>query len=330
MLAALSDEGGDRGPAFQQLCLESFHLYASLLPELEATGIDLRYRRDGVLHVALNDDDAAHLRHRFEAQRDVAKGNRWLDRTEIAAEEPGVSSKVVAGLLSPEEHYLDPRRLTEALAEAARRHGATLRTGETVTSFITDGDLLRGVRTKSGLYEADAVLLAAGPWTERLAKPLGVSIPVRPVRGQMLSLRGPAQSLRHVIWGARAYLVPREEGQTFAGATVEEAGFRKRTTDPGLRGLIRGAIELIPSLAGSEVVRSWAGLRPATPDALPVMGLLPGWQNAWVATGHFRNGILLAPISGRLMAASILSGSADKTLAPFTPERFATQVAAVT
>ena len=322
MLAALSDEGGDRGPAFQQLCLDSLNLYASLLPELDATGVDLRYRRSGVLHLALSDDEAGRLRHRFEAQRDVAKGNRWLDKQDIAIEEPDASPRAVAGLLSPDEHYLDPRSLTEALVAAAQRYGAKVLTGETVTGFPGEGDRLHGVRTKSGRYESDAVVLASGPWTARLAAPLGASIPVRPVRGQMLSLRGPAQALRHVIWGAGAYLVPREDGQTFVGATVEEAGFRKRTTVAGLKALTRGAIEAVPSLAGSEVVRSWAGLRPATPDGLPVMGLLPGWQNAWVATGHFRNGILLAPISGRLMASSILAGKADATLTPFAAERF--------
>ncbi len=185
-----------------------------------------------------------------------------------------------------------------------------------------NGPRLAGVQTAGGRIEAGAVLLACGPWTAKLAAGLGAFVPVRPVRGQMLSLRGPGQPLRHVIWGQKAYLVPRENGQTFVGATVEDVGFRKHTTVSGLARLRRGARGLAPGLALAKQTSAWAGLRPASPDALPIMGLLPGWENAWVATGHFRNGILLSPITGQLMAASILAGRPEARLAPFSPARF--------
>jgi glycine oxidase len=139
----------------------------------------------------------------------------------------------------------------------------------------------------------------------------------------MLSLAGPTQPLRYVIWGAGAYLVPRENGQTYVGATVEEVGFRSRTTNSALTRLRRGAAGLVPSLAEAKLLRAWSGLRPATPDGLPIMGLLPGWENAWVSTGHFRNGILLAPISGQLVAQSILAETPAERLKPFSPGRFA-------
>jgi glycine oxidase len=185
------------------------------------------------------------------------------------------------------------------------------------------------VRTPGAVYDCDTILLAGGPWTMELARGLGANVPVRPVRGQMLSLRGPAAPLRHVIWGGRAYLVPREDGQTYVGATVEEVGFRNNTTSSAQRRLRRAASELVPALAHAELVRSWSGLRPATPDALPVLGLLPGFSNAWVSTGHFRNGILLAPISGQLIAKSVLEGRPDSRLAPFSPWRFAKTEAAL-
>jgi glycine oxidase len=138
----------------------------------------------------------------------------------------------------------------------------------------------------------------------------------------MLSLEGPATPLRHVIWGSRAYLVPREDGQTFVGATVEDVGFRNRTTVPAQRRLRLGASALVPGLVAAPVRRAWSGLRPASPDALPIMGPLPGWSNVWVSTGHFRNGILLAPISGQLVAKGVLESRADATLTPFSPKRF--------
>jgi glycine oxidase len=324
MLAALSDEGGDRGPAFQQLCLDSLRLYESILPALEATGIDLRYRRTGVLHLALNDGEQRHLRKRFEAQRGIAPDSRWLEGPAIAAEEPHANPSAAAALLSPTEHYLDPQGLVLAWAEAARRLGARIETGVTPSRFLRRGDRVRGVQlSPAEVREADAVVLAAGAWTAALARRLGAYVPVRPVRGQMLSLQGPKEPLRHVIWGAMAYLVPRENGQTFVGATVEDVGFRKRTTAPALTALRRAAVELVPALREAPVLRAWAGLRPATPDGLPIMGLLPGWSNVWVASGHFRNGILLAPVTGQLLAKSVLDGRPDAALAPFTPLRFA-------
>jgi glycine/D-amino acid oxidase-like deaminating enzyme len=155
-----------------------------------------------------------------------------------------------------------------------------------------------------------------------MAKQLGAEVPVRPVRGQMLSLRGPVPPLSHIIWGEGGYLVPREDGQTYVGATVEEAGFVRENTDEGLAKLRAAAATMVPDLAKADLVRSWSGLRPGTPDGLPIMGLLPGHENTWVATGHFRNGILLAPITGQLMAESILSGKPSPRFEPFSPLRF--------
>jgi glycine/D-amino acid oxidase-like deaminating enzyme len=124
------------------------------------------------------------------------------------------------------------------------------------------------------------------------------------------------------VWGGHAYLVPREDGQTYVGATVEEVGYRKRTTDSGLASLRSGAIELVPALRSAKQRRAWAGLRPGSPDGMPIMGKLPGWDNVWVSTGHFRNGILLAPIAGLLVAKSIIAGKPDAQLVTFDPARF--------
>ena len=324
MLAALSDEGGDRGPAFQKLCLDSQALYEKILPELESTGIDLRYRRTGVLHVALDRTEADDLRDRFERQQKLAPDHlQWVEGEALRREEPEVNPAAVAGYVSPAEHYLDPQRLVLAFAEGARRAGALIETERPVQGFVRRNGRVNFIRTPGRLVEAGQVVLAGGPWTAALARRLGSYVPVRPVRGQMLALAGPATPLRRVIWGKKAYLVPRENNLTFVGATVETVGYRKRNTIAAVNRLRSGANSLVPGLALARQRSAWAGLRPGTPDRLPVLGRLPGWENVWVATGHFRNGILLAPITGQIMAEAVVSGRMPVGLDAFSPARFA-------
>jgi glycine oxidase len=320
MLAALSDEG-ERPPLFTRLCDDSLKLYDTLLPALKETAIDIYHRRTDILHVAVTKREAEETEALYEKRRATAPV-RWLDAAEVLRLEPKASPKTVAAMLTPGAQYADPLRLTQAIGEAARRAGTTIREQEPVIRFVRRGGRIAGLRTSGGIYEGETVLLAGGPWTMALAKRLGVNIPVRPVRGQMLSLEGPPGGLSHMIWGANAYLIPREDGQTYVGATVEDVGYRKQTTAAGLRGLQAGAAAVVPALAAAKERRSWAGLRPGTPDDMPIMGRLPGWTNAWVSTGHFRNGILLAPVSGQLMAKSILAGKAEPLLAELSPTRF--------
>jgi glycine oxidase len=322
MLAALSGEGGERGPAFDELCAQGLASYGELLPALSETGIDVRHYRRGVLHVALGADEAAALRAQFDRLSGFGVDATWLDRPDLVKEEPQLSADATAGFKT-DGQWVDPLRVTQALAESARRLGSAFVQGAAVARFRQSGGRVSAVQTRdASVHGCDALLLAAGPWTGAQARRLGANLPTRPVRGQMLSLQGPPSPLGNMIWGEHAYLVPREDGQTYVGATVEEAGFRKRTTIRGLAGLRRGAAGLVPSLATAPLRRAWAGLRPASLDGLPVMGLLPGWSNVWVSTGHFRNGILMAPAAGRLVARSILNGRDEPALAPFSPRRF--------
>ena len=319
MLAALSDEG-DHPAAFYDLNRQSLGLYETLLPKLAETGVDLHHRRADVLQLALTEPEAGALRRRFGARAEP--DGYWLEGADIHASEPQASPKAVAAYVMPDQQYVDPHRLTHALAEAAKRLGVLIETQAPVRRFRRASGRVWGVETPRAIHEADAVLLAGGPWTVALARRLGACVPVRPVRGQMLALQGPPRPLRNLIWGGAAYLVPRESGQTFVGATVEDVGFRCRTTAKALRALRRGAEGLVPALAYAEQLSAWAGLRPASPDGLPIMGPLPGWENVWVSTGHFRNGILQAAASGALVARSILAGRPEPELAPFDPGRF--------
>ncbi len=255
-------------------------------------------------------------------RHDKTKKLQWLEPADLRRVEPQANPKALGGLLVPEQEYVDPQRTTQAIAEAARRAGARIVEHEEVTGFARSKGSIVAVTTANGRYEGDTFVLAGGPWTMALARRLGANIPTRPIRGQMLSLNGPATPLQTMIWGGHAYLIPREDGQTYIGATVEDVGYRKQTTAAGIASLRAGAAELVPSLAKAQQRRAWAGLRPGSPDEMPIMGRLPGWDNAWVSTGHLRNGILLAPISGRLLARAIL-GEDVPELAALSPSRFA-------
>jgi glycine oxidase len=320
VLAPLSDHG-EHPPLYNRLCDESVAMFDELLSVFAAAGVEVHYRSVGLLEVALNAAELRGLEAQFERRR-AEPGVRWLAGAEARRLEPELSEKTEAAILTSGIRYLDPRRLTQAFAAAAQREGVTIREHEPVTRFLRRGDRLRGVRTTGGTYEADEFLIAGGPWTTALSRRLGATVPVRPVRGQMLSLQGPPQPLSHIVYGERGLLVPREDGQTYAGATVEEAGYRKHTTAAGLRGLRAGAAAMVPSLGNARQLKAWAGLRPATPDGLPALGRVPGWRNAWVSGGHYRTGILLSPLSGRLMARAIASGSEAGLPRELTPARF--------
>ncbi len=218
---------------------------------------------------------------------------------------------------------MNPTRLVQGLARAAEAQGAVIRQETAALGLLRRAHRVTGVRLAGETLSADSVVLAAGPWTKRLGAALGVSLPVKPVRGQMLALGGGPPPVRHMIWGPKGYVVPKPNGFVFVGATVEEVGYRKGTTARGLASLRRMANALVPALSYGTHVDAWAALRPGSPDNLPILGAVPGWDGLWVASGHFRNGILLAPITGRLMARSLLEGKEAEGLAPFSPARFA-------
>jgi glycine oxidase len=320
MLAPLS-ESPQPGP-FVELCLTSLRLFPALAAALrQETGIDIEYLPSGILRVAQTEDEERELRHRLEWQRSLGLALEWVDGEALRRLEPRLGPARGA-LYSPQEHQVSAGRLTQALAQAAARRGAVLRQGMGVTGLLNNGRRVTGVRTTSGNVSCGQVVLAAGPWTGAFARRLGLPLPVRPVRGQMLAFADFALPLRHIVWGEAAYLVPKANGFLFVGATVEDVGFRSATTVRGLRGLERGARGLVPSLAHGEIASSWAALRPGSPDGLPILGPVPGWDGLSVASGHYRNGILLAPITGRLMAQLLTKGTTEVSLAPFSAGRF--------
>jgi glycine oxidase len=319
MLAPLA-EAHAPGP-FLDLCLASLSLFPSLAAELEAvTGIGIGYERTGTLRVALSAEDEDALRERYRWQKGTGLPLEWLGGDMARELEPALSPRVRCAVLSPDEGQVDPQRLTMALAGAARAHGAHLLLSTPVAGILRRGRRILGVRLPSGLLRGGHVVVAAGPWTGRLLRGLGLYLATPPRRGQMLAYH--ARPVRHIVWGPDGYLVPKAGGVTYAGATVESVGFRRRTTARGLRRLAQMARGLVPALGHAEVASAWAGLRPGSPDGLPIIGPVPGWEGLTVATGHFRNGILLAPITGRLVAQRICGEGTDLPLGPFSPARF--------
>ena len=217
------------------------------------------------------------------------------------------------------ERSIDPRALSSAAAKAAKNLGVDLSSGDAVTAVNISDGRATGITTTKTAFLAPKVVNCAGAWAGTIAPH---AVPTRPIKGQMLCLTMPSRGfLTHVIRSPKAYLIPRSDGRLLVGATVEEAGFDKRTDPETIQRLHRAALELVPGLREARILEDWAGLRPGTPDGLPILGATatPGY---YVATGHFRDGILLAPITARVMAAVIEGRKPEYDLAPFSPARF--------
>jgi len=316
-------------PELLELTLAAAKLYPEFVAELEAaTGESTGYEPLGALHVALDRDEAAQLRRVHDLQRSLELEAEWLPPRRCRDLEPGLTPSFHGGVFAAGEASVDPRALTRVLLAACESEGVEVRTGAEVVEGIFDGERLVGVRTAKGHHDthtvsnrpsdqeiaAAAVVLAAGAWSGVAAwLPEEACPPVRPVKGQMVELRSPSAEpvARHILASERVYLVPRTDGRLVIGATVEEMGFDTAVTAGGVHELLREAYRLLPDVAEMEWVAATAGLRPGTPNNLPLVG--PGAIDGLVlATGHFRNGILLAPLAAQAVA-DLVSG-----VRPFT------------
>jgi glycine oxidase len=317
-------------PELLRMTLAAAELYPGFVAELEAaSGMSSGYERHGALHIALDRDEAAELRRVHDLQRSLGLGAEWLPPRRCRELEPGLTPSFNGGVHAPEEAAVDPRRMSAALLAALAAEGVEVRSGVEIGEALIDGERIAGVRTATGEeLRAGAVVLATGawsgtaPWLPESARP-----PVRPVKGQILELRavdGEAPCGR-IIASERVYLVPRPDGRLVAGATTEERGFDSVVTAGGVHELLREAYRLLPDVAEMELVESMAGLRPGTPDNLPLIG--PGALDGLVlASGHYRNGILLAPLTGEAVAELLATGELPEAVAAAHPERLASTV----
>jgi len=319
MLTPIAEsEEGD--PLFEA-GVASLALFPPLAAEVrELSGIDPQLAQSGVLRVA-RADEADVVRARALA---LARfGCEWLSVEEARKREPRLAQDVVGALFSPREAHVDPLLLTRALGAAAARRGARFELGAEATGLLRDGARVVGVRLSSGDVAAEHVVLCAGAWTRFWEGAAGSPLPVDPVRGQMLALEAPQPPPAHILWGADAYVVPRRDGSVLVGATVERAGFDARTTAAGIGSLLTAATALFPKLGEATFLRAWAGLRPATPDGLPLVGAIPRAPGLVIASGHYRRGILMAPITALWVAELVLRGALPQAASAFAPARFA-------
>ncbi|MFG1999958.1 glycine oxidase ThiO [Spirillospora sp. NPDC048911] len=310
-----------------RLGLASRDRYAAFVAELEElTGHDTGHRTDGILEVAFDSDDLGYLNDLRRFQESLGIPAEALTGRECRKAEPMLAPGVRGGLLAPADGSIDPRRLTPALQAAGDKLGVRL-VRQRATGLIVENDTATGVRLADGSEVRGAkVLLAAGPWSGDLdGLPPGTVPAVRPVKGQVIRLRTRVpflrRSTRGLVKGSSIYLVPRADGEIVIGATQEELGFDTRVTAGGLWELLRDARELLPGITELEFAEVTAGLRPGSPDNAPVMGpsALPGLV---LGTGHFRNGILLTPVSADILTEVLLDGTVPDVGRPFTPERF--------
>ncbi|MFK4119489.1 glycine oxidase ThiO [Streptomyces longwoodensis] len=319
------------------LNLASAHRYPDFAAELtDLTGHDLGYRRSGTLAVALDADDRAHLRELHTLQRESGLASEWLSGRECRRLEPMLAPGVRGGLRVDGDHQVDPRRLAAALVAACERAGVTFHR-EWAERLTVVRERAAGAVTRAGTeLAARQVVLAAGSLSGRLAGvPRDVLPPVRPVKGQVLRLTVPeraapflTRTVRAVVRGSHVYLVPRENGELVVGATSEEQGWDTTVTAGGVYELLRDAHELVPGITELPLTETRAGLRPGSPDNAPLLGP-SALDGLLLATGHYRNGVLLTPVTGDALAHALATGELPEEARPFTPRRFSATPAAL-
>lgn len=314
-------EAVEPGP-FHALCSASLARYPSFAKEIEAlSGMSVGFRALGTLEIALDETHAKVLAARAEKMLHHHLPVEVLDDAAVLRLEPAISPETRGALFFPGEASLDPRLLARAVYVAAARAGATFLTGQ-VKRIVTDGGRAVGVDHDGGRIEAEQVVLAAGSWSLLVE---GNGLPasaVRPVRGQVVILDTRPPLLSRAIFSSHGYVVPRADGRVFCGSTMEEVGFEKAVTAGGLRTVLDIAVGIAPALERAPVVETWSNFRPASPDGEPILGAgtVPG---LFYATGHTRNGILLAPITADAISAAVLGRPPPVDLTPFSPSRLA-------
>ncbi len=314
--------------AFFELRVASRDLYPQFVAEVEElSGQSVGYRRDGTLLLSLDEEGEKELRHIHRTQQGAGFQLERLSPAAVSRRLTGISPEVRIGLFVPGDHWVDNERLTTAVIAACRKIGVTLCGGRPVTRLNVHSGRVESVEAGYGptaepgaRFSAGQVIVAAGCWSRELVAPLGIMLPMEPCRGQMLEFDAPAE-LPFVLRSGIHYLVPRSPRRVLAGTTAEYVGYEKAVTGEGLRSILEGVIRLFRGAKDFRLRRAWAGLRPDTADHLPILGR-GEIENLVYATGHFRNGILLAPITAQLVSEIVLGKSPSRPLDAYRPTRF--------
>jgi glycine oxidase len=311
------------GSPLLDLAVRSLDLYDAFVDEVRAaSGLTFPYQRTGTLEVGVQEKAFDRLQAAAVVVRSRNMAAELLDAQAVRQHEPALTPAVRGGLFIPWHGYVAAGELTRALTVSARRHGAQIIEHSRVHRIRRAGPDI-GVDTDRGSLTANAAVLAAGSWTGQVEiEGAALRLPIRPVRGQLLHLEGQGPPLRRVTWGERCYLVPWEDRTLLVGATVEDAGFDERTTVAGVHDLIEAASELVPQIRSATFHAPRVGLRPACDDLLPAIGRSLCIPKLVFATGHYRSGVLLAPVTAKLVGDILIDNREDPLLDRFRPERF--------
>jgi glycine oxidase len=305
-----------------ELCRHSAGIFEDWVKELRADGVDdVGYRRTGLLSIALDGTEAARLRGTLPEDNYPGRRALWLTAEELRRREPALAGHVQGAAYYPDDAHVDPARLVRQVARAAQLAGADLHESEPVCRLERREDRIVVVHTPQSRYQPGTVVLTSGAWTGLLGELVGWPLPTRPVKGQLVLADCRVSPVRTPLHAGDALLVPWPDGRLQRGVTIAEAGFDRQVRFEGLRQILQRTIDLVPAVADLPLHRAWAGLRPATPDECPFLGPVPSLTNLWVSTGHFRKGILLAPVCARLLAQSLRDGTLVGELSPFLPGR---------
>ncbi len=311
--------GQARGGALFELRRASTAMFPDLVAALEdETGITLGYNRSGLVSVAFSGEDASALRDLVQHRRGQGFDCEVLDRDALQALESAVSGDACAAALFRDDAAIHSERLVAALTAAARCRGVQFRVGEQVRS-LASGQSSVILHSDGGVFEAGTAVVAAGAWSAEVLAPCGIKVPLRPARGEMVAVEPTGWSLQHTMTSGETYLVPHRDDAVLIGSTVSYVGFDKTVTETGVATLLRGASRIVPQ--PWTVLRTWAGLRPCPTIRRPIIAPLPGHARIILATGHHRNGILLAPITAKLVTEMITGAVPSLPLAPFSYRR---------
>ncbi len=311
----------EAGP-LAQLLLAGRKIYSEFVRQVSSrSGVGIDFRVSGLLLVALNLEQQVELDRRKQQQIELGLEVQSLSREETLRMERGLNPELLSALHFPEEGYVDNRQLVEALLRVCLQLGVRLIPECEALAVKAEQSKVCGVETTSEFFASERVVVAAGSWSGQIPTGLPYALPVRPARGQMVAVKMPELGLRRIVYGCDAYIVPRKDGRVLLGSTVEWVGYDKRVTLDGVQQITASALSLAPALRSSTFIECWAGLRPFCEGGLPVLGPAE-LGGLYFATGHFRNGLLLAPITAKLLSEVIVTGNIPKILESFLPSRF--------